>query len=65
MGKRNKEAKRQEKARGLAKEVVAEMNRLIMEDARRASSMWFMRKDVFDHIVGLNKKVDEQEQMMR
>jgi ATP-dependent Zn protease len=65
MGKKTRTVRKQEKTRALAKDIVAEVNRLLEEDTKRASSVWFMRKDVYDHIVSLNKKVDEQEQMMR
>lgn len=65
MGKKTRTVRKQEKIRALSKDIVAEINRLLEEDFKNAKSTMFMRKDVFDHIVSLNKKVDEQEQMMR
>lgn len=58
MGKGNKQAKRQEKVRTLAKGIVAEVNRLLEEEIEKSRATMFMRKNVYDHIVGLNKKVD-------
>ena len=58
MGKGNTKSKRQGSTRALAKDIVAEVNRLLEEDFKNAKSTMFMRKDIFDHIVSLNKKVE-------
>ena len=65
MGKKTRTVRKQEKTRALAKDIVAEVNRLLEEEIEKSRTIMFMRKNVYDHIVGLNKKVDEQEQMMR
>lgn len=56
MGKKTRTVRKQETIRAVPKNIVNQMNRIISTVGQKPTL--FMKKDIFDHIVSLNKKVE-------